>query len=100
MFTIIWRFRVVAGQEAEFEKHYADEGSWAALFRKDPAWLATQLLHDADQADVYLTIDQWATQEAYAGFRQYHASAYAELDRRCDVLTSEETLVGHFVHAS
>ena len=100
MFSIIWRFRVATGQEAAFAQHYADSGSWAELFGRDSAWRSTRLMRDADQAGVYLTVDQWDSAEAYASFRQRHADAYAELDRRCEALTTEETLLGHFVHAA
>ena len=68
-FATVWEFSVKASRQAEFESHYGPDGSWARLFRQSPGYLGTELWHDRADALRYLTIDRWASVEAWREFR-------------------------------
>jgi 8-oxo-dGTP diphosphatase len=92
--VLVWEFAPAAGRGAEFERAYGPDGDWARFFRRDPAFLGTELLRGA--AGRYLTIDRWRTQGAFAAFKARHADEYAAIDRRMEALTSRETAIGAF----
>lgn len=96
MFVIVWEFVVKPEHIAEFEHHYSSGGSWAQLFRQDPAYHKTTLLRDPSHAGRYLTADYWHDEAAYATFKERSRSQYLELDALFEELTETETLIGHF----
>ena len=61
-----------------------------------PEYRGTELLRDAYIPGVYLTIDRWASEEAFRAFRKDHDADYEALDRACDALTSRETRIGTY----
>jgi hypothetical protein len=83
--------------ESEFRRHYGPDGSWARLFRQDPAYIETLLLNDRSTRGRYLTVDRWKTAEAYRSFRERFAEDYAALDRLCEALTGQEADLGSFM---
>jgi heme-degrading monooxygenase HmoA len=91
---LVWEFAPAAGRAAEFERAYGPDGDWARFFRRDPAFLGTELLRGA--AGRYLTIDRWRTRGAFEAFKTRHADEYAAIDRRMEALTSRETVIGAF----
>lgn len=93
-YTYLWEFLVQPARRAEFERHYAPDGSWVALFRQAPGYLGTQLLRDRNNHLRYVTIDHWTDIEAYRAFRTRFGEAYAALDRQCEGLTSHEAPLG------
>ena len=93
----VWEFRIRPGTEAEFERAYGPEGPWVRLFASDPAYRGTTLVRDVDEPRRYLTMDYWASAEAYDGFKRTHAAEYAEIDRECESLTEGEREIGRFV---
>lgn len=93
MHVVIWRFRIRDSAAAEFERHYRPDGTWATLFRRDPAYLGTELLRGPDSC---VTIDRWTTAEAYDAFRAAFADEYARIDAECEELTVGEEKVGEF----
>lgn len=96
MFVVVWQFEIAEEKVAAFEAAYGPEGAWAQLFRSSPEYLGTELLRDAYIAGNYLTIDRWASEDAFRAFRKDHDAAYEALDRRCDALTSNETRIGAY----
>jgi 8-oxo-dGTP diphosphatase len=94
--VIVWEFRVRPGREVEFEAAYGPEGDWARLFRRDPAYLGTDLLRDGADRRRYLTIDHWTSGAANDAFRERWRSEYEALDRRCEALTEHEEPLGRF----
>jgi quinol monooxygenase YgiN len=94
--AIIWEFRVHRTHVQHFLAAYAPGGTWAALFRRDPAYLGTELLRDRDDPLRFLTIDRWTSAEAYARFRQQHAEDYENLDELCTAWTESEQQIGVF----
>jgi len=96
MFVVVWQFEIAEEQVAAFEAAYSHEGAWAQLFRSSPEYRGTELLRDAYIPGVYLTIDRWASEEAFRAFRKDHDADYEALDRACDALTSRETRIGAY----
>jgi len=92
--VLVWEFAPATGRAAEFERAYGPDGDWGRFFRRDPAFLGTELLRGA--AGRYLTIDRWRTRDAFEAFKTRHAGEYAAIDRRMEALTSRETAIGAF----
>jgi heme-degrading monooxygenase HmoA len=96
MFVVVWQFDIAEEEIAAFEAAYGSEGAWAQLFRSSPDYRGTELLRDAYIPGSYLTIDRWASEDAFRAFRKDHDAAYESLDRSCDSLTSRETRIGAY----
>jgi heme-degrading monooxygenase HmoA len=96
MFVVIWQFEIEEPKIPGFEAAYSADGAWAQLFRISPSYLGTELLRDAYISGAYLTIDRWASEDAFRSFRKDHDQEYEALDRQCDTLTSRETRIGAF----
>ena len=94
MFVVVWQFEIAEEKVPAFEAAYGPEGVWAKLFRTSPDYLGTELLRDAYIPGSYLTIDRWASEEAFRAFRKERDHEYESLDRACDSLTSRETRIG------
>ncbi len=96
MFVVVWQFEIAEDKIAAFEAAYGSEGGWAKLFRSSPDYQGTELLRDAYIAGSYLTIDRWASENAFRAFRKDHDGEYESLDRSCDALTARETRIGAY----
>jgi heme-degrading monooxygenase HmoA len=96
MFIVIWQFEIDEEKAAAFEAAYGPDGAWAQLFRSSADYKGTELLRDAYIPGSYLTIDRWASEEAFRAFRREHDAEYEQIDRNCDALTSRETRVGAY----
>ena len=96
MFVVVWQFEIAEDKIASFEADYSPDGAWAQLFRTSPEYLGTELLRDAYITGNYLTIDRWASEEAFRAFRKNHDAEYETLDRACDKLTSHEVRIGAY----
>jgi heme-degrading monooxygenase HmoA len=96
MFVVVWQFEIAEDKIAAFEAAYSPQGAWAQLFGASPEYRGTELLRDAYIAGNYLTIDRWASEEAFRAFRKGHDAEYEKLDRACDALTSREIRVGAY----
>jgi heme-degrading monooxygenase HmoA len=92
MYVILWRFTAT---HPDFERHYGAEGTWAAFFRRDPAFIRTELLRG--DGNEYLTLDYWTSKDAFLAFRAAHLGEYEAIDRICEALTEREERVGDFV---
>ena len=97
MFMVVWQFEIAEEKVAEFESAYGPEGVWAQLFRSSPEYQGTELLRDAYVPGSYLTIDRWASEQAFRTFRKERDTEYEDLDRSCDSITSRETRIGAFL---
>jgi heme-degrading monooxygenase HmoA len=96
MHVIIWEFRARAGREEEFERAYGPAGDWARLFERGEGYLGTELHRDGAGGRRYVTIDRWASREAFEAFRARWKKDYDDLDRRCEALTEHEAPIGSF----
>lgn len=98
-YTYLWEFLVEPEQIEEFERHYGPDGTWAALLRQSPGYIETLLLRDLENSLRFITIDRWESADAYQSFRSSVSCQYAELDERCQYLTTRETSLGHYDEA-
>ena len=96
MFVVVWQFEIAEEKVSAFEAAYGPDGAWAKLFRTSPDYRGTELLRDAYIPGIYLTIDRWASEEAFRAFRKDHDAEYEAVDRSCDALTSRETRIGAY----
>lgn len=95
-FSYLWEFRVRPEQLAAFEAAYGPAGDWVRLFRTDPAYLGTALLRDREDPFRFITVDHWATREAYRAFRERRRAEFEALDARCAGFTASERHLGDF----
>jgi heme-degrading monooxygenase HmoA len=96
MFVVVWKFEIAEEKIATFEAAYGPQGAWAKLFGTSPDYQGTELLRDAYIPGSYLTIDRWASEDAFRAFRKDHDAKYEALDRSSDALTSQETRIGAY----
>lgn len=99
MFVVVWQFEVAEEKMVAFEAAYGPDGAWAQLFRSSPDHKGTELLRDAYVPLTYVTIDRWASEEAFRAFRKEHDADYEKLDRACDELTAQEMRIGAYTSA-
>jgi quinol monooxygenase YgiN len=90
VYEVVWEFQPAPRREREFESVYGPTGLWAALFRREPGYLGTELIPPRERDGWYRTIDRWESAAAYERFRKTCASEYNALDRACQSLTSDE----------
>ncbi len=93
MYVIVWRFK--ARDAAEFERHYGPDGTWAAFFHRDPAFVRTELLRG--EGTEYVTLDYWQSKEAFLAFCAANLAKYEAIDRKFEALTESEEHIGDFV---
>src|SRR5207249_6040737 len=95
-FTAVWEFHVNSEKTRAFEKAYGPEGNWARLFRRGEGYIRTELIRDHKTQGCYLTLDFWASRQAYQRFKKRNLASYKSLDKKCDSLTESERLIGEF----
>ena len=96
MLLVLWMFEAKAGAEDDFARAYGPDGDWAQLFRRSPGYLESQLIRDVAVPRRFLTIDRWASRQAFEEFKASCKGEYDALDARCQQLTRSERLIGHF----
>jgi hypothetical protein len=94
--AILWEYSVPHENIAEFERHYDSSGTWVIFFRRASAYHGTVLLRDAETPGRYLTLDHWASFDAYQSFCTEHEAEYRRIDAMCESLTSSERRLGLF----
>lgn len=96
MVQFVWEFVARADRVQDFEKHYANSGPWAELFRKSEGFRGTVLLRDAENPRRFLTVDSWDNTSAYRAMRERFAREHEDLDRFCKAFTESERRIGEF----
>lgn len=89
----MWEFRTRDGTSEDFEAAYSATGAWAQLFARDPHFLGTELLRDAER---YVTVDRWKSEADHRAFLSSYREDYEALDRSCERFTLSERLLGAF----
>jgi heme-degrading monooxygenase HmoA len=95
-FVIIWEFRINLRKRRAFERAYGPDGDWAKLFREGKGYLGTELIHDTQQPDRYLTMDYWKSRANYETFKKQNRKMYEIIDQNCEALTTKEVEIGKF----
>ena len=80
----------------EFEAAYGPTGAWAQLFQRGAGFVGTTLDRMPGTLE-YRVVDRWESATAWDAFRSSQRAAYERLDRECEALTEEETLVDEYV---
>lgn len=96
MFCYVWEYEVAPEEAAAFVAAYGADGPWVRLFRRDPAYLGTELWRDADDRRRFLTIDRWTSRQACLAFRERVGDELDALDAECERLTVRERAIGDF----
>ncbi len=96
-FAYIWQYFVEDSHRDEFLEAYGPNGNWVQLFSRDPSYVETRLLHDADDDGRYVTIDYWVSRNARDSFREKYSREFSILDEKCEQLTTKEEFLGDFV---
>ena len=96
-FVYVWRYTIELARRSDFLDAYNPRGEWAQLFSRDPSYIKTVLLRDADDQDRYVTIDYWKSREARDAFRERFPVEFQDLDSRCEAYTREEEFMGDYV---
>lgn len=94
-FMYIWRYDVNPGDAAKFEELYGPEGRWARFFARSSGYVGTDLLYDPE-AESYVTVDRWRSEEAHAAFVAENKAEFDELDKAGERLSRDEKLIGKF----
>jgi heme-degrading monooxygenase HmoA len=100
VFVRIWQFRVASDKADEFRRVYGPDGDWAALFAREIGFNGTELLLSATHPNIYLTVDSWDSEGAWAAFLRAWGDDYAALDHRCEELTVADGEIGTFTNAA
>ena len=95
-FRYVWEYTVEPDNLPKFLTAYQPDGDWAQLFRRDDAYLGTELLKDRRMPYRFVTIDRWESYSAYAVFRERHKDDFETLDEHCETLTTSERHLGDF----
>jgi hypothetical protein len=85
-----------------FEQMYGAKGDWVRFFTQDEAYMRTELIHHLKRREskaerTYVTLDFWASQNAYDDFRRQHFAKYKAIDQECQEMTESEREIGRFV---
>jgi heme-degrading monooxygenase HmoA len=96
MHILIWEYKVKADKLPEFEKVYGPGGEWTRLFERAEGYLGSDLHRDLSAPQRYIVLDRWESKEAFESFRERFRAEYGTLDRRCEPLREQETLLGIF----
>jgi heme-degrading monooxygenase HmoA len=86
----VWRYRVDQDRRAEFEREYGSEGAWAALFATAEGFVETTLYRDTQSPTRYLSVDRFASEQAWQRFRSDNDAEYRALGERLQHLTLEQ----------
>ena len=97
MYLLVWEYLVADVQRPAFEHTYGPEGEWVRLFASAKGYLGTELCRDEEFPRRYVSIDRWASAEAYRRFRQERSAEYHALDLRFEALVEHEAFLGGFM---
>jgi len=100
MHAIMWKYHIESGRAQEFEEMYGPHGAWAQLFGQGEGYVGAELLRATENPLRYITIDRWTSGAAFETFRHQHSDNYDALNRRCDVITEQETSLGTFFYGA
>ncbi|MGN6312771.1 MAG: antibiotic biosynthesis monooxygenase family protein [Rhodanobacteraceae bacterium] len=99
MIATVWRFRVKSDTIEICERAYGPHGDWARLFTQTEGFIGTELLKLETEPGLYLTIDRWRGKARFERAKARMAAEYAELDRRFEAYTLEESWLGLYAIA-
>ncbi len=96
MFCYLCEYLVVPDRVDAFREAYGQDGPWAQLFRRDPAYVRTELHRDTANPRRFITVDHWTSQAACMSFRDRHRDEYDGLDAAFAEYKEAERYIGDF----
>ena len=96
-FAYIWRYTINPAQRSDFLAAYNPKGEWAQLFSREPSYIQTVLLEDAEDETQYVTIDFWKSKADRDSFRKRFSVEFDSLDSKCEAFTKEEQFMGDYL---
>jgi len=96
-YDIVWEFIVLEDRRTDFEEAYGANGVWAELFARSSGFIEVRLFASPDEPGRYLTMDRWASREAFDAFHQEFKTEYDFLDRLHAGIAVKENRIGAFV---
>lgn len=95
-FSYIWEFTVNPAYQAQFEAAYGPHGDWVKLFKRDPAYIRTDLHRDLNNPQRFICVGHWQSRRACMSFREHFRKEYDTIDKRCESFTVSERHLGDF----
>ena len=93
---VVWEYLVKEEETENFISVYSSDGEWAQLFKKYPGYIKTELIRETLNSQRFITIDYWASLDAYLSMQQKNKADYNVLDKKCQSYTTHENKIGIF----
>ena len=94
IFAYIWEYRIAAEHVETFKADYGRGGQWVGLYRRDPAYIRTELLSDSSDPQKFITFDYWDTWQTCLAFCERFRSECDAIDAKCAHYALEERHLG------
>ena len=96
MFIVIWEYKVRTDCTHSFEQLYGRNGEWENLFMRHAGYLGTELCKRKHEANTYITLDRWESEELYQKFLFAAKEEYETIDKMGEDLMEDEIKIGSF----
>ena len=90
MFIVIWKFKIRKSREKDFLGLYGNNGEWVRMFKGGRGYVATELIKDVFESDIYITIDRWQSRDLYEKFLEDSKVKFQAIDKKGENLTQLE----------
>ena len=82
MVQVIWELKVKFKERDKFEAFYDPKGEWVKFFSKSPDYQGSDVLESGDGDGLFLVIDEWTSEEAFAEFVKSRKADYDVLEEK------------------
>ena len=82
MFQVIWELKVKFKEREKFETFYGPKGEWVKFFIKSPDYQGTDVLESGEGDGIFLVIDEWNSEEAFAEYVKGRKEEYDLLEEK------------------
>lgn len=82
MAQVIWELKVKFKERDKFEAFYDPKGEWVKFFSKSPDYQGSDVLESGDGDGIFLVIDEWTSEEAFAEFVKSRKADYDVLEEK------------------
>ena len=82
MVQVIWELKVKFKERDKFEAFYDPKGDWVRFFIKSPDYQGTDVLESGEGDGIFLVIDEWNSEEAFAEYVKGRKAEYDLLEEK------------------
>ena len=82
MFQVIWELKVKFKERDKFDAFYDPKGEWVRFFVKSPDYQGTDVLESGEGDGIFLVIDEWNSEEAFAEYIKDRKAEYDLLEEK------------------